>query len=288
MIGLSVSRHLACLACALSCAAPARGVARLPQPVGQSGGWRLVFADDFDEPRLDPRKWTTCFPWAIGDRGCRNDTTPELWYSPGNVVVGGGVVRLQARRERTAAEGKTYQYTSGMIATAGRDGPASHLFTLTYGYLEIRARMPSGRGLWPAFWTLPTQGDCPPEIDVVELLGHRPRDAEMHFHFRDASGAHRDHGGAWTGPDFSAGFHVFAVAWEPGALRWYVDGVERQAAFTDARFVPREPMYLVANLQVGGDWPGEPDATTRFPAELVIDYVRVWHRDPPAPRLPRL
>ncbi len=126
------------------------------------------------------------------------------------------------------------------------------------------------------FWTLPPEGKWPPEIDAMEILGHDTVTTHMTYHWAGSSGGDSQSGGTYTGPDFAAGFHVFAVSWEPGAIRWYVDGVERRAAFTDTSAIAAEPMYLLLNLQVGGSWPGSPDSTTSVPADYVIDYVRVW------------
>jgi beta-glucanase (GH16 family) len=78
-----------------------------------------------------------------------------------------------------------------------------------------------------------------------------------------------------VGPDFSAGFHAFAAEWKPGEVIWYVDGVERGRSTAG---VPAEPMYLIANLAVGGDWPGNPESTTTFPGVMEIDYIRVYQQ----------
>jgi beta-glucanase (GH16 family) len=97
----------------------------------------------------------------------------------------------------------------------------------------------------------------------------------MHYHYPDGSDEGADVGSEWTGPNFSAGWHTFAVDWEPGSLTWYVDGVAR---FHTSNNVTSTPQYLVANLAVGGGWPGNPDATTPFPSSLQIDYIRVWQK----------
>lgn len=247
-----------------------------PTPVGQDESWNLVFHDEFDGTHLDTTRWSACFPWGDATAGCGTDTTPDMWYLPANVIVGDGVVRLRAKRESHEANGRTYDYTSGMISTAGFEGVSSYPYLFQYGYMEMRARMPAGQGLWPAFWTLPPEGAWPPEIDVVEILGDRTNIIEHHYHYEDGDGDHHDYGSNWAGPDTAADFHIFAVAWEPGSIRWYVDGVEREAF--ESPYVVAEPMYLIANLQVGGSWPGLPDSTTVFPADYVIDYIRVWQK----------
>ena len=224
-------------------------------PNGVPGSWKLIFQDEFDGSELDGSKWITAFPW-----GRTSTTTPRMIYRPENVLVSGGTARLVAKKE--AFNG--YPYTSGIITTSGK-------FTLQYGFIEMRARVPGGKGLWPAFWTLPPNGKWPPEIDIMEILGHRTETVHLHYHFSRRG----DFGTQHTGPDFTEDWHTFAVSWQPDSITWYVDGVE-QNRLANPAIIAAEPMYLVANLQVGGSWPGNPDATTPFPATYEIDYIRAW------------
>ncbi len=195
---------------------------------------------------------------------------------------------LQAKKENVVgSDGKSYSYTSGMI-TSGRNKwdttPAK--FAFTYGYIEVRAKVPSGQGLWPALWLLPFNdedpGKWPPEIDIMEVLGDDPTTVHMHYHYLNASGSHTDSGENYQGVNFANDYHTYAVSWEPGAIKWFIDGVERRTAFTDSAFIPNEPMYFIANLAVGGDWPGAPDSSTVFPSNFLIDYVRIWQKAPEA------
>jgi beta-glucanase (GH16 family) len=242
----------------------------------------LLFDDEFDGPALDTHKWVPTYWW--GSNGCTIATNGELeWYLPDEVSVSNGTLKLQAsKRTVTGGDGKTYNYTSGVVTTgkACWQDAAPDKFTFQYGYVEMRAKAPKGRGLWPAFWLLSGDQDWPPEIDVLEILGHQPNIAYMTVHFEDAEGVHRSSGGQWTGPDFSAGWHTFGVDWQPTAIVWYVDGVERRR-YTIRDHIPAEPMYLLLNLAVGGTWPGAPDASTVFPASYEVDYVRVWSSRPP-------
>jgi len=262
---------------ALPSLARAAGAAVGPLPVGSSGGANLVFSDEFDGTALNAGRWHTCSWWATTT--CSIETNHELeLYTRNNVSVAGGVLKLQARRETAVAwNGTTYGYTSGMISSGGRSGEIAPGFTFRYGYMEARVKVPAGQGLWPAFWTLPADYSWPPEIDVMEILGHEPNVTEMHYHYNDAGGTHRGPGARWAGPDFSAGWHTFGVDWQPGAMVWYVDGIERWR-FTDAFAITATPQYLVLNLAVGGDWPGSPNASTPFPSDYLVDHVRVWDR----------
>ena len=247
----------------------------VPTPLGQTGSWRLVFADDFEGQTLDETKWTTC--WSYG---CAT-TNPSIWYSATNVIVGNGIVRLRADNHRRQFQhGRVIPYTSGMLSTgAGLDGSPPR-FTAQYGYFEARARIPTGRGLWPAFWML-TPVQRPPEIDIMEILSKEPTRVQLHYHYLDGSGAIQDFGAAWDDGDFSTGWHTFGLEWRPDAIIWYVDGVQRNQYV--GNYVAAEPLYLILNLQVGGNdsWSGPADATTVFPAYYDIDYVRAWQRATP-------
>jgi beta-glucanase (GH16 family) len=242
-----------------------------PTPVGQTGLWRLVFDDEFQGHTLDKTKWATC--WSYG---CAT-TDPSMWYSATNVIIGDGIVRLRVEDQPQKQHGRVIPYTSAMISTGAGSGKSTPRFTAQYGYFEARLRVPAGPGLWPAFWLL-TPEQRPPEIDVMEVLSKDPTRVHMHYHYIDGSGILQDFGTYWADGDFSAGWHTFGVDWQPDAIIWYVDGVERNRF--EGKFVAAQPLYLILNLQVGGknSWPGPPDSTTKFPAYFDIDYVRVWKR----------
>jgi beta-glucanase (GH16 family) len=246
-----------------------------PRPTGQIGhdrSWRLVFADEFEAADLDVSVWARCYWWA--DATCTNAANRELQcYVADGVRVEHGTLRLTAERDVTRCEGGTFGYRSGMVSGVARGGPR-HAFR--YGFFEMRARVPTGRGLLPAFWLLPASEASEPEIDVMEILGHAPRVVRMHYHWRDGDDDERSIGATWTGEDLSAGWHTFAVHWTPRRVRWFVDGVPRWSVTADRAELPRQPMYMLATLAVGGDYPGPPSDDTGFPATFEIDYIRVW------------
>jgi beta-glucanase (GH16 family) len=248
-------------------AAPAQ-----PLPVGQSGNWRMVFNDEFNGSSLDTSKWHTCFWWATNT--CTIETNNELQlYNREDVLVQNGILRLRAqRRNMVGWNGRTFNYTSGMVMTGGRRGEIAPGFTYTYGYAEARFKIPAGQGLWPAFWMLPLTYESRPEIDIMEILGHEPNVQHMNYHYIGG-----DQGRTWTGPNFSTDYHTFGVDWSPTAIVWYVDGVERWR-FTDVSKISSQPEYLLLNLAVGGNWPGSPNSSTVFPSYFDVDYVRVWQR----------
>jgi len=153
---------------------------------------------------------------------------------------------------------------------------------MTHGYVEMRAKLPKGRGLWPAFWMLPQHWvEDVPEIDVMEFLGQDVDRLYNTYHYFDVENN-------WSlistpsmtvsSTDWTQSFHTFGVAWSPTDIVWYVDGVERNRV-SDANYdIANQPMHLIANLAVGGNWPGTPDAQTLFPAEFEIDYIRAYKK----------
>jgi len=256
----------------MSCAEKTRSTSR-PDRKG-----KLIFSEDFDGPSLDRHKWTKCYWW-----GNTIVTNNELeWYQPDNVIVEGGLLKLRAKQKRTRVEDGSgditiYRYTSGVITTgrsnSNTSSPAGFLFR--YGYAEVRAKVPTGKGLWPAFWMLPEDHNSKPEIDVMEIYGDETNIARLNFHFINDHGKVERYRTRWEGPDFSSGFHTFAVDWRRDAIVWYVDGVE-WARYTDAAHIPRKPMYLLLNMAVGGNGAGSPNSATTFPSDYEVDYVRVW------------
>jgi beta-glucanase (GH16 family) len=232
-----------------------------PGSRGEARGWQIVFEDEFNEGALDERTWTTAFPW-----GRDRSSVGELqYYAPDAFRLKNGQLSIVAQ----PAHDGSHAYNSGLISSHDSFAPE-------YGRFEIRCKVPQGKGLWPAFWLLPLDTSWPPEIDVFEALGDDPETVHMTAHWSDG-GAHRQKGSEFTGPDFSKDFHTFAVEWTPEKLTWFVDGVKRHEVSGRS---PSGPMYLLANLAVGGDWPGAPDASTRFPASFDIDYIRAYAASP--------
>ena len=165
-----------------------------------------------------------------------------------------------------------YQYTSGLITTR-------ESFQQTYGYFEMRADLPQGQGLWPAFWLMPASGNWPPELDVMEMLGNNPSTIYSTVFSNGPTGIVKSAFGSNVA-DTSAGFHTYGVDWEPDLITWYFDGQQIAQTATPADL--NSPMYLLANLAVGGagSWPGSPDATTPLPAKMQIDYIRAYAAGP--------
>jgi beta-glucanase (GH16 family) len=248
---------------------------------------RLLFQDSFTGSQLDTSKWFWCYPWGSPD-DCTNGQTGIPYrereqYRASQLVVRGGALQLVAVRHSVKPH---FPWTSGMITTGGpfTSGPPQPTFAFKYGYAEMRAQLPAGRGFWPAFWLLPANGGWPPEIDIMEWQGAKPHLDFMTVHFSDSASQNDSLQCTFSGPDFAAGFHTYAIDWEPSALTWYVDGVARctvtakQIEARGARYL-REPMYVLVNLAVGG-WISPPNRHTPSPASMIVNFVRVWDHRP--------
>jgi beta-glucanase (GH16 family) len=225
----------------------------------------LAFSDEFDDGAVDPERWAFRYPRS-GDMIYSNWNNGEAqWYKPANVSESDGALNLTAKRETTVSpySGRTFHYSSGMIQSK----PS---LNFRYGYMEARMRLPRGSGLWPAFWTWASNEQWPPEIDVMEFFGDNVTTTYHTYHYPGGNT-----GGKAFSADWSADWHTFAVDWRPDGLSWYVDGnLVKQTASA-----PRLDMYLIFNLAVSnGAKAPPPDGTTRFPATLSVDYVRVWKR----------
>jgi beta-glucanase (GH16 family) len=240
-----------------------------------------VWQDDFNQPAgtaPDPGRWT----YDLGDNGWGNAELQRYTDSRENSFVvddpeatDGKALVIRAVREGAG------QPTSARLKTQGKFAP-------TYGRIEARMKLPRGQGIWPAFWMLgesitatgwPRCG----EIDIMEVVGHEPHRLHGTLHGPGYSGKEGLNQSTLlpAGRTLSDAYHVFSVEWSPGKIVWFLDGrsfhvltpesLPRGAAwvFDDA------PFFLILNLAVGGHWPGYPDATTVFPQELRVDYVRV-------------
>ena len=242
-------------------------------PGGPAGAWREVFHDGFTGSRLDAASWVTCYDW--NNQGCTNAGNHELeWYQPGQVRVADGTLTLTAQRQATSApDGTSYPWTSGMVSTGRQTKSLPPRQTFTYGYFSALIKVPAQLGMFPAFWLMPQTGSSPPEIDVVEFNGNE-QTALMTLHWADAAGTDKFSQTLYGPADFPAGFHRFAIDWEPNAITWYIDGVARRTV-TDTAEIPKVPMEMLFTLAVG--FPQAPPADVSR-AAMAIQDVQVWQR----------
>lgn len=237
--------------------------------------YQLIWSDEFDGASLDTTKWSC----QIGNhRGWGNNE--KQYYRAENAVVKDGHLTIVAKQE--SFEG--FDYTSARIRTI-------HKGDWKYGKIEMRAKMPIGQGIWPAFWMMPTEsvyGGWPVsgEIDIMEYLGHQPHKVHgtLHYGDRPPKNKHTGKPDSLENGDFHQEFHTFTLIWKEGKFQWFVDGKLYQTQTewnTVAAPYPApfdQKFHIILNLAVGGYWPGYPDETTKFPQEYVVDYVRVYQK----------
>jgi len=234
-------------------------------------GWTLVWHDEFDGPSIDSSRWN----YEINGNGGGNNELQYYTGSPSNSFVEQGCLVIQALKEGYLGK----EYTSARLNT-------DHKGDWLYGRFDVRAKLPTGRGLWPAIWMLPTDwayGGWPAsgEIDIMELLGQQPGKVYGTVHFASDGGQHLSSGGSYllpAGQSFAAGFHLFSLEWSADSLLWFVDGIRYHAEHNGPPFDKR--FHFILNVAVGGNWPGSPDATTVFPQHMMVDYVRVYVWNP--------
>lgn len=252
---------------------------------GLERDWQLTWSDEFEGDSLDLTKWRI----DEGNGFWNDDVWEPGWgnnekqyYHEDNVTVEDGKLILEAREEQRTDQHGTYEYTSGKILSDG-------LFSQTYGRFEASMKLPEGQGYWPAFWMMPqddTYGTWASsgELDIMENRG-----SEI-----DKVGGAIHYGGEWplnthsaseytfTGDNRTTDFNTYSVEWEPDEIRWYVNDDlywrtsdwHSEGGYYPAPF--NQDFHVILNLAVGGWYGGEPDATTEFPAQVEVDYVRVY------------
>jgi beta-glucanase (GH16 family) len=239
-----------------------------------------VFADDFNGPAgalPDPRKWTA----EVGGEWGHGTELQQYTARPENASLDGrGSLSIVGRPEDyTGPDGVTRAFTSARLSTQDK-------YEFRYGRIEARIKLPAGKGLLPAFWTLGADVDAvgwpaAGEIDIVEMVGEDPATVYGGLHGSGAAGAWKS---IWPSPGavpFSGDFHEYSVEWLPGGVFFAVDG-RRYASFRpedvprDGRWPFDDPQFLILNLAIGNVWGGPPDASTPWPATMLVDWVRVW------------
>ncbi|MEM9919164.1 MAG: family 16 glycosylhydrolase [Bacteroidota bacterium] len=236
-------------------------------------GKTLVWQDEFEARRLNLDDWG--YDIGTGSNGWGNN---ELqFYTDENATLQAGYLVIEAREESVGGR----KYTSSRIKTQAKK-------SFTFGRIDIRAVLPEGQGIWPALWMLgekfatvswPACG----EMDIMELVGHQPDKVHGTVHYGNSFPNHRYVGQSFQLTDqakFSEKFHVFSLVWEKDKIQWYVDD---QLFFEFTRnmvgsspYPFNEDFFFIFNIAVGGNWPGSPDASTRFPQRMIVDYVRVF------------
>ncbi len=247
----------------------------------QTTPWKLVWEDNFNGNSLDYSKWEC----EVNAFGGGNHELQMYTDRPENVRVADGKLILEARADKPNIVGTQRDYSSGRIRT-------KHRGDWKYGRVEVRAKLPVGQGLWPAIWMLPTHENygpwaCSGEIDIMEYRGQTPNEILGTLHYgKPWPNNQQSHESPYrlASGSFAEDFHTFAIEWEAGEIRWYVDQQLMQtvnkwnSAGGDFPAPFDQPFHLILNVAVGGGFVGNPDASTQFPQQMQVDFVRVYHR----------
>lgn len=243
----------------------------------------LVWSDEFDGAAgsaVDSAKWG----FDVGGGGWGNKERQYYTNTSDNAALDGAGNLVITAKKSTLKKLRCWYgrcgYTSARILTKGK-------FSQAYGRFEARIKVPHGQGIWPAFWMLGSNIDAAGwpvcgEIDIMENIGREPAIVHGTIHgpgYNGAKGIGSPY--ALTSGAFSDAFHVYAVDWEPNRIRWYVDGNLYQTRTPSdlpagTAWAFDHSFFIILNLAVGGNWPGDPDSTTTFPQRMLVDYVRVY------------
>ena len=242
--------------------------------------WQLVWSDEFNSSKLDYSKWSVSEDAFGGGNQELQLYTDRLK----NVRVENGKLIIEAHRDNPNIQGTQRQFSSGKIRT-------KHRGDWSYAKIEIRAKLPIGKGIWPAIWMLPTDEKYGPwaasgEIDIVELNGNRPSELLGTLHYGGKWPHNRSSGSKTklTKGTFADQFHTFGIEWSKGEVRWILDGKTWQTQKkwgTKGGLFPApfdQRFHLLLNIAVGGRLVGAPSAETTFPVQMKVDWIRVYQR----------
>ncbi|MCR5189111.1 MAG: carbohydrate binding domain-containing protein [Treponema sp.] len=243
----------------------------------------LVWKEDFNGKKLNAKNWN----FEFHEPGWVNNELQSYDDSPKNTYLKDGCLVIQPMKIEN--KDGSVSYTSGRVNTQGKQ-------TFTYGRIEARLKVPKGQGYLPAFWMMPDDesfyGQWPKcgEIDIMEVLGNEIDTLYGTIHYGEP---HNQKQGTYKldSDTFADSFHDFAIEWEPGVIRYYCDGVNyatfndwytKRPGFDEVTFPAPfdQPFYIIFNVAVGGNWPGNPDSTTTFgpEAQMVVDWVKVYQK----------
>ncbi|MBL0744615.1 family 16 glycosylhydrolase [Chryseolinea sp. Jin1] len=234
-------------------------------------GMTLVWHDEFEGTALNTNDWT--FELGTGSNGWGNS---ELqYYRQENTSVKDGYLVITAKKE----DFQSSKYTSSRIITQNKK-------SFQYGRVDIRAALPNGKGIWPALWMLGSNVSTVSwpkcgEIDIMEMVGGGNGDKTVYgtAHW-DNAGAHASYGNSkqLSSGIFSDEFHVFSIVWTAQKITWYVDDVQFNVIDTTPAGLAafQKEFFVIFNVAVGGEWPGNPDSNTLFPQRMIVDYVRIF------------
>jgi beta-glucanase (GH16 family) len=239
-------------------------------------GYTLAWSDEFNNTSLDAAAWSAeSGDGCPGLCGWGNNELQYYTAPPNNLFFQDGKMFIEAKAETFGGK----NYTSARIKTQGKK-------TFKYGRIDVRAILPKGNGIWPAFWLLPQDnvyGGWPKsgEIDMMELKGGEPAKVLGTLHYGPGPGStYISRNYSLSGSTFNDQFHVFSLEWKQDQIKWYIDDILfstiNKADLGSNNYPFNEFFYFIINLAVGGNFPGAPDANTLFPQWLIVDYIRVY------------
>jgi hypothetical protein len=244
-----------------------------PGPITEPNGqiapppnYKLAFSTDFPGTALDTSTWAQCYPWSPAPPGCSNfgNADEREWYLPSQVHVDNGLAlvaqRIPTQGSDEDGNPKVYTCRSGMVTTY----PSVHL---KYGFVQVTARLPFGKGLWPAIWLIPADQSWPPEIDIVEHWDTQPT-ASATLHYGKQNSQQR---GTVNFPDADKGWHTYTLYWTQSRITIYYDN---QLALTTTAHIPQQTMYLLLDLADENDTPGSCSGT------MYVKSVNIWKPSP--------
>ncbi len=225
--------------------------------------YKLVWSDEFDGNSVNTNNWN----FETGGEGWGNHE--QEYYQASNATVSNGMLLITAKKESV----KSNAYTSVRMTTKGK-----HEFT--YGKVEARIKIPVGQGLWPAFWMLGANIDSVgwPACGETDIMEHINTDNLMYGTIHWDNNGHVQSGD--TTRSTTTDYHIYSVEWDSASIRWYLDGNKyHEASILNNINSTQEfhkPFFIILNLAVGGDWPGQNIDNSKLPASMYVDYVRVY------------
>lgn len=239
-------------------------------------GMELIWADEFEETVINTDYWTH----ELGANGWGNNELQNYTSSTDNSFINTGKLVIEATNKPSGGA----SYSSARMVSKGKQ-------SFQYGRIDIRAKLPEGQGIWPALWMLGDNIDevgwpaCG-ELDIMELVGHLPSTLYGTAHWgAEGQGFSTYRTGEYelSGSKFSDAFHVFSLEWEADKVIWLLDDEPfhevTKASIEGAAYRFNAPFFFIMNIAVGGNWPGSPDASTKFPQRMFVDYIRVFQKE---------
>lgn len=240
-------------------------------------GYTLLWSDEFDGSGIDASKWIH----EVDGEGGGNNELQYYTDRPENSYVVDGVLHIVALQEEYTGPDGTRYYTSARMTTQTTK-------SFMYGRIEARLKLPYGQGLWPAFWMLginisdvgwPRCG----EIDIMEMIGGEGKDNVTHGTLHWYDDGHKYQGGntQLSSGKLADDFHIYAVEWDENKIEWFFDDQKFYSMEITSETMSEfhQHFFIILNVAVGGNWPGNPDTSTSWPQEMQVDYVRVYEKE---------